>query len=104
VQIPIFISAVWAIRHMALSDWPGMAQGGLLWFPDLTLPALTFGPAGTPMGMWGAILPALVTLLIQLNIRTSFGNLRRVRAGDRTWPWAAPVVSPGLLRHPQRSL
>ena len=40
VQLPVFVTAMWASRRMALAPWPGLEAGGALWFPDLTIPAL----------------------------------------------------------------
>ncbi|KAK9821590.1 hypothetical protein WJX81_002469 [Elliptochloris bilobata] len=34
-QAGTFATFVYAVRRMALSDWPGFATGGALWFPDL---------------------------------------------------------------------
>jgi hypothetical protein len=39
-QLPVFVTAMWASRRMALAPWPGLEAGGALWFPDLTVPAL----------------------------------------------------------------
>lgn len=41
-QLPVFVTAMWASRRMALAPWPGLSDGGVLWFPDLTVPALEF--------------------------------------------------------------
>lgn len=40
MQLPVFVTAMWASRRMALAPWPGLEAGGALWFPDLTVPAL----------------------------------------------------------------
>ncbi len=40
MQLPVFVTAVWATRRMALAPWPGFSEGGVAWFPDLTLPAV----------------------------------------------------------------
>jgi len=39
-QLPVFVTAMWASRRMAAAPWPGFSEGGALWFPDLTLPAV----------------------------------------------------------------
>lgn len=73
-QFGLFLSAALAVRYMALSDWPGFAEGGVLWFRDLTQPAVS-RYLGTPMGLHGLILPSAIVLLTQLNIRMGFGPL-----------------------------
>eukprot|EP00884_Botryococcus_braunii_P015951 jgi/Botrbrau1/3039/Bobra.0070s0035.1 len=75
VQIPVFVSTIWAVRHMALSGWPGMSHGGTLWFPDLTEGALSLAPLSIPMGLAGLLLPGAVTFFLQANIKYSYGRL-----------------------------
>lgn len=52
VQLPVFITAMWSIRTMALSSWPGFDTGGVAWFKDLNLPALDLTTLTAPMGTW----------------------------------------------------
>lgn len=40
LQASVFGTSVFAARAMAASDWPGFADGGALWFPDLTKAAV----------------------------------------------------------------
>ena len=40
LQVSVFGTSVLAARAMAAAGWPGFAQGGALWFPDLTKAAL----------------------------------------------------------------
>ena len=49
-QLPVFVTSVWAIRRMCAAEWPGLADGGILWFCDLTLPALDVSTMTAPMG------------------------------------------------------
>ena len=50
LQLPIFITAMWSFRSMALASWPGFDTGGALWFKDLTLPAMDLTTLTAPMG------------------------------------------------------
>lgn len=95
-QFTLFISAVWAVRHMALSDWPGLAEGGALWFLDLTQPAVS-PSLGTPMGLQGLLLPTAIALLLQFNIRMGFGPIGLPPSGAQPHPCSAP----SLLRLPE---
>ncbi len=54
-QLPVFVTSVWAIRRMCMAEWPGLADGGVLWFEDLTLPALDVSTATAPMGRYRCI-------------------------------------------------
>jgi hypothetical protein len=54
-QVPVFVTSVWAIRRMSVSDWPGLADGGALWFRDLTLPALDISQMTAPMARYGPL-------------------------------------------------
>ena len=49
-QLPVFVTSMWAIRRICVAEWPGLADGGALWFQDLTLPALDASTATAPMG------------------------------------------------------
>ena len=53
VQLPVFVTSVWAIRRMSASGWPGLADGGALWFRDLTMCALDMSHMTAPMGRCG---------------------------------------------------
>ncbi|CAI5465863.1 unnamed protein product [Closterium sp. Yama58-4] len=48
VQIPLFFTWIFTMRHMALSAHPGFDVGGCLWFEDLT---------AFPHGVLGWVLP-----------------------------------------------
>ena len=82
VQVPVFISAVWAVRHMAVSNWPGFDTGGTLWFGDLTQRALDLASLQAPMGPVGVLLPAAVVLLMLVTIDSSFGPLTQGPPGE----------------------
>ena len=48
-QAGVFSTFVYAVRRMALEDWPGFARGGALWFPDLRQAAhAVFSPDAVP--------------------------------------------------------
>ena len=62
-QLPILAAALLGVRAMAGGDWPGLADGGALWFPDLTARAVEVGSAvvvdggsGSTSGGPGALL------------------------------------------------
>jgi len=73
VQLPVFITAMLAVRRAALLPCEGMSTGGAAWFMDLTQPALDWGALTAPAGPWGAILPATAVGLMMLNIQQAFG-------------------------------
>ncbi len=49
-QLPVFVTAMAAVRTMSLDGWPGFSEGGAAWFQDLTLPAVDLGSLVAPMG------------------------------------------------------
>lgn len=51
VQLPVFVTAMWATRRMAAAPWPGLSEGGALWFPDLTLPAVDLSTQVVQVGV-----------------------------------------------------
>ncbi|XP_047093586.1 ALBINO3-like protein 2, chloroplastic [Lolium rigidum] len=63
VQLPCFILWMASIRSMCLSNHPGLDNGGILWFHDLT---------EFPHGALGPVFPILVAGLHYLNIQISF--------------------------------
>ncbi|KAL0024349.1 hypothetical protein WJX79_002004 [Trebouxia sp. C0005] len=73
-QIPLFVTAVMAVRRMSASEWPGFHTGGLFWFTDLCRPALDLAAVNAPLGSWGMVLPAGVALAMFANIQRSFGS------------------------------
>lgn len=79
IQLPVFVTAMWAARRMALVKWPGMTTGGMAWFPDLTIPALdlsaTFVQQAVPLGTMGVVLPAAVTAAMFANVGLAFGKV-----------------------------
>lgn len=75
VQLPVFITTVWAIRRMSVSGWPGLSEGGALWFPDLTLPALDVANLAAPLGSVGIALPVAVSAAMFANVTLAFGPL-----------------------------
>lgn len=89
IQLPIFITTMATVRHMSLSNWPGLSTGGALWFTDLTLPAVKLSQIAeklnsisamtegvvvnmTPMGIAGIILPACILFSTFTTIQTNF--------------------------------
>ena len=83
-QVPVFITAVWAVRHMAVSHWLGFDTGGTLWFENLTQPALDAAHMAAPMGPMGVVLPASVVMLMLMNIDSAFTPLSQGRPGEST--------------------
>ena len=51
-QLPVFMTAMAAIRTMSLNSWPGFSSGGTAWFADLTLPAMDLTNMVAPLGGW----------------------------------------------------
>jgi hypothetical protein len=49
-QVPVFVTAMTAIRTMSLRGWPGFSDGGTAWFTDLTLPAMDLEAWTAPLG------------------------------------------------------
>lgn len=74
LQLPVFISAMSAVRTMCLIPYPPeLKTGGIGWFPDLTASAVHFGHVfEAPMGPYGAILPVTIALTMYANIATAF--------------------------------
>jgi membrane protein insertase Oxa1/YidC/SpoIIIJ len=50
IQLPLFITAMASVRAMSRSGWPGLCEGGALWFQDLTAAAVNLVDLTTPMG------------------------------------------------------
>jgi hypothetical protein len=86
VQWPVFVYLGICVRSMAqrLPPWPGLEEGGALWFTDLTLPAVSAAGGSIaaaaaagggwvlPMGAGGLGLPLLVTAMMVTSIRIGF--------------------------------
>lgn len=72
--MPVFVTALMAIRRMSNASWPGFSTEGALWFPDLSLPALDLANLTAPIGSVGAVLPAAIALALFQNLSISFGN------------------------------
>ena len=60
---------------MSVNAWPGLSDGGALWFPDLTLPALDLANLAAPMGSVGIALPIAVSAAMFANVTLAFGPL-----------------------------
>ena len=62
----MFSTFVYAVRRMALADWPGFAAGGALWFRDLRQACrAVYSPDALPAAAGagvGPLLPLLDTL------------------------------------------
>ena len=63
-----------AVRSMSRPPWPGFENGGLWWFTDLSLPALSFNTIAAPMGTLGIILPAAMAGLTFANVQQTFSR------------------------------
>ena len=71
-HLPVFVTMMLTVRHLASSGGHGMETGGILWFPDLTLPAFDLASYVAPMGPAGAILPGAVVLFYHYTIQQTF--------------------------------
>ncbi|KAL4444895.1 hypothetical protein ABPG77_003945 [Micractinium sp. CCAP 211/92] len=91
-QLPVFVTAMAAVRTMSLDGWPGFSEGGVAWFQDLTLPAVDLGSLVAPMGSAGAVLPVAITLSMLANIDAAFS----VPAGSRQQASVMLYVMGGL--------
>lgn len=74
-QVPVLITLVMAVRRMALQAWPGFDSGGVLWFQDLTLPALAFHPLSAPLGALGIAVPAITAVALIANVDRAFSRV-----------------------------
>lgn len=101
MQLPVFVTAMWATRRMALVKWQGMSTGGTAWFPDLTLPALdlssTFVQQVVPLGTLGVVLPAVVTAAMFANVGLAFGGVSSGRSQSAPSLWPASAVPCRML-------
>jgi hypothetical protein len=59
-QVNVFLAMSAALRQMAAVSWPGFESEGLLWFADMTAPAVQWGTWATAYGAAGALLPLAV--------------------------------------------
>jgi hypothetical protein len=84
-QAPVFITAMLAVRRLALAPDSPLRAGGALWCPDLTLSALELPTGLAPLGTPGLLLPALAAALLFANVQAAFGVLL---AAQRGWPGA----------------
>ena len=73
-HFPSFITMMMTIRTMAASGQHGFESGGILWFKDLTLPALDLATYTAPMGMMGAVLPGTLVLLYHHSLQQMFNS------------------------------
>jgi len=74
IQIFCFASNALAVRSMAAQQWPGFTSEGLMWFTDLTQPAMSLLHNAAPMGTAGGLLPMAVLGVYLANIERSFGG------------------------------
>ncbi len=63
-----------ALHHMCSSLWPGIASEGILYFKDLTAPAVFLQTLSTPLGTLGAIVPLCLVLLYTVSSELSAGG------------------------------
>ena len=81
IQLPVFITAVLAVRRLAVTPGIGMETGGALWFPNLTEVALHMDAVVAPMGMAGAVLPCATAAALFLNVNSAWGKMAESNAG-----------------------
>ena len=81
VQLPVFITAVLAVRRLAATPGIGMENGGALWFPNLTEVALHVDAVVAPMGMAGAVLPCATAAALFLNVNSAWGKIAETNRG-----------------------
>ncbi|KAL4859761.1 ALBINO3-like protein 2 [Chlorella vulgaris] len=68
-QVPVFVTAMTAIRTMSLRGWPGFSNGGTAWFTDLTLPAMDLEAWTAPLVPAGSRGQASVMLWVMGGLR-----------------------------------
>lgn len=61
-----------AVRRMCTLQWPGLNEGGILWFKDLTQSAFHFSDLSLQMGAAGAALPIAITLSYLTHLQLVF--------------------------------
>jgi hypothetical protein len=103
LQLPVFVTAMWAARRMAADNWPGLTTGGAAWFPDLTAPALdlsaTFIQQVAPLGTLGAVLPLAVTAAMFTNVGLAFGNISKGQTRSVPFPPTPSLLPPPPSLH-----
>jgi hypothetical protein len=75
IQLPVFITAVLAVRRLAVQPGIGLETGGALWFVDLTQAAIELETISAPMGTLGAVLPMATAAALFANINSGFGKI-----------------------------
>ena len=81
VQLPVFVTAVLAVRRLAATPGIGMENGGAFWFPNLTEVALHVDAVVAPMGMAGAVLPCATAAALFLNVNGAWGKIAETNRG-----------------------
>ena len=81
VQLPVFVTAVLAVRRLAATPGIGMETGGALWFPNLAEVALHVDAVVAPMGMAGAVLPCATAAALFLNVNSAWGKIAETNPG-----------------------
>mmetsp|Transcript_18863 Transcript_18863/g.52619 ORF Transcript_18863/g.52619 Transcript_18863/m.52619 type:complete len:597 (+) Transcript_18863:130-1920(+) len=74
LSVATIATNAFAIRHLAQKPSSGLAEGGALWFPDLTQAAMHLAENAAPMGLTGGLLPVLVVSAYLTNINRLFGT------------------------------
>ena len=59
-QLSVLIYSLYSVRYMAKAGYEGFASGGPSWAMDLTLPAVDVGTMTAPLGVVGAMMPAVL--------------------------------------------
>ena len=81
IQLPVFVTAVLAVRRLAATPGIGMETGGALWFPNLAEVALHVDAVVAPMGMAGAVLPCATAAALFLNVNSAWGKIAETNRG-----------------------
>ncbi|GFR44966.1 hypothetical protein Agub_g6276 [Astrephomene gubernaculifera] len=98
VQIPVFVGVSATLGMMCRANWTGLSSEGVLWFPDLTLPAFVMDSGDMPLGLAGFALPLIVYGMTMTSLRLAFGASGV--AAQRAAAVAGPTV-PGAAGGPE---
>jgi hypothetical protein len=96
LQANTFVIMSVALRQMADSQWPGMADQGVFWFTDLTHPSILLSNLTCPYGVAGTLLPVAMLFLYLKTVQQSPGMVQ-CRASRQTEANACCVVAQCML-------
>lgn len=71
LQVNTFVFLSAALREMCHVSWPGLLDGGVLYFTDLTQPAVQVAGWATPYGVAGVIMPLVLFLTYKSTVEYS---------------------------------